>query len=383
MCALRSMMTETTASPVPGIARSEMPLWLGIVTTLVLMSIGADWFADLSDPLVYFALFAWLFAVMLWLSFAVVRHADCLAIKLGEPYGTLILTVSVISIEVIMIAAVMLTGDKSPTLGRDTLFSVVMIVLNGLLGLTLLIGALKYKEQSYNLQGASAYVGVLLPMAGLGLILPRFMTSAPGGQVSTLQAVYLLITSLALYGAFLGIQMTRHRGYFRQPETALDGDTGHAHQGLVIRSIRFHAVLLPLTMLPIVLLSKKMAVLVDHGIGSLGAPLALGGFFVAILVLTPEAVAAVKAALANQLQRTINIALGSALATIGLTIPAVLAIGLVTGMTIELGLEEPELYLLLITLLCAIHNLNSQRTNVMHGIVHLVLFFTYVILIFD
>ncbi len=376
-------MTEATASPVPGIVRSEMPLWLGIVTTLVLMSIGADWFADLSDPLVYFVLFAWLFAVMLWLSFAVVRHADCLAIKLGEPYGTLILTVSVISIEVIMIAAVMLTGDKSPTLGRDTLFSVVMIVLNGLLGLTLLIGALKYKEQSYNLQGASAYVGVLLPMAGLGLILPRFMTSAPGGQVSTLQAVYLLITSLALYGAFLGIQMTRHRGYFRQPETAPDGDTGHDHQGLVIRSIRFHAVLLPLTMLPIVLLSKKMAVLVDHGIGSLGAPLALGGFFVAILVLTPEAVAAVKAALANQLQRTINIALGSALATIGLTIPAVLAIGLVTGMTIELGLEEPELYLLLITLLCAIHNLNSKRTNVMHGIVHLVLFFTYIILIFD
>ena len=376
-------MTETTASPVPGIVRSEMPLWLGIVTTLLLMSIGADWFADLSDPVVYFVLFAWLFAVMLWLSFAVVRHADCLAIMLGEPYGTLILTVSVISIEVIMIAAVMLTGDKSPTLGRDTLFSVVMIVLNGLLGLTLLIGALKYKEQSYNLQGASAYVGVLLPMAGLGLILPRFMTSAPGGQVSTLQAVYLLITSLALYGAFLGIQMTRHRGYFRQPETALDGVTGHDHQGLVIRSIRFHAVLLPLTMLPIVLLSKKMAVLVDHGIGSLGAPLALGGFFVAILVLTPEAVAAVKAALANQLQRTINIALGSALATIGLTIPAVLAIGLVTGMTIELGLEEPELYLLLITLLCAIHNLNSQRTNVMHGIVHLVLFFTYVILIFD
>jgi len=374
---------EPVAPAVPGIVRSEMPLWLGIATTLVLMSIGANWFSDLSDPVVYCGLFAWMFGVMLWLSFAVVRHADCLAIKLGEPYGTLILTVSVISIEVVMIAAVMLTGDKSPTLGRDTLFSVVMIVLNGLLGLTLLIGALRYKEQSYNLQGASAYVGVLLPMAGLGLILPRFMTSAPGGQVSTLQAVYLLITSLALYGAFLGIQMTRHKGYFRQPEATTKGDTDDDHHGLFIRSIGYHALLLPLTMLPIVLLSKKMAVLVDHGIVSLGAPLALGGFFVAILVLTPEAVAAVKAALANQLQRTINIALGSALATIGLTIPAVLAIGLVTGMTVELGLEEPELYLLLITLLCAIHNLNSQRTNVMHGIVHLVLFFTYVVLIFD
>lgn len=380
-------MAETThsnKSSALGILRSELPLWAGVATTAILMTVGAGWLDDLSSPLVFSGLFLWVFLVMLWLAFGVVRHADCLAVKLGEPYGTLILTVSVISIEVVMIAAVMLTGDKSPTLARDTLFSVVMIVLNGLLGLTLLIGALKYKEQSYNLQGASAYIGVLLPMAGLGLILPRYLTAAPGGAVSTLQAVYLLITSLALYGAFLGIQTTRHRSYFRQPEVALESDTDHNdHAGLAIRSMTYHTVLLPLTMLPVVLLSKKMAILVDHGIGSLGAPLALGGFFVAILVLTPEAVAAINAALNNRLQRTINIALGSALATIGLTIPAVLGISLVTGMKIELGLEMPELYLLLITLLCSIHNLNSQRTNVMHGIVHLVLFFTYIVLIFD
>ena len=333
---------KSTQADTPGMVRSEMSLWVGVATVAILMSVGAGWLDDLSNPLVYGGLFVWLFLVMLWLAFGVVRHADCLAVKLGEPFGTLILTVSVISIEVVMIAAVMLTGDKSPTLARDTLFSVVMIVLNGLLGLTLLIGALKYKEQSYNLQGASAYIGVLLPMAGLGLILPRYLTAAPGGEVSTLQAVYLLVTSLALYVAFLGIQTTRHRAYFRQPDVSSPADEHHDHHpGIVIRSIGYHALLLPLTMLPVVLLSKKMAILVDHGISSLGAPLALGGFFVAILVLTPEAVAAVNAALNNRLQRTINIALGSALATIGLTIPAVLGISLVTGRRMELGLELP------------------------------------------
>ena len=136
-------------------------------------------------------------------------------------------------------------------------------------------------------------------------------------------------------------------------------------------------------MLPIVLLSKKMAVLVDHGTVTIGAPQALSGFLVAILVLSPEAVAAVKAALANRLQRTMNIALGSSLSTIGLTIPAVLAIGMVTGKRVELGLEEPEIYLLVLTLLVSIVNLNSERTNVLQGIVHLILFFSYIMLIFD
>ena len=141
--------------------------------------------------------------------------------------------------------------------------------------------------------------------------------------------------------------------------------------------------LLPLTMLPVVLLSKKMAILVDHGTGALGAPLALGGFLVAILVLAPEGVAAVKSALANKLQRTMNIALGSALSTIGLTIPAVLVIGMISGKRVELGLEEPEIYLLLLTLLVSIVNLSSERTNVLQGVVHLTLFLTYIVLIFE
>jgi len=220
-------------------------------------------------------------------------------------------------------------------------------------------------------------------LAGLGIILPRYTVSAPGGQVTTVMAIYLIVMSVALYGVFLAIQTLRHRSFFEQPEThgRIHAEDEHAHG--VARSLRYHGLLLPLTMLPLVLLSKKMAVLVDHGIETLGAPHALGGFLVAILVLSPEAMAAVKAALANRLQRTMNIAMGSALSTIGLTIPAVLIIGLATSKTVELGLEQAESFLLLFTLLVTMVNFNSGRTNVLNGVVHLVLFLTYIVLIFE
>jgi len=373
--------TQQTAS----VLRAEIALLIGALTLVIFTLFGQQWLAELSNPLWFGFLFGWLFAIMMWLAFGVVRHADSLAVLLGEPYGTLILTISVISIEVIMISAVMLTGENNPTLARDTLFSVLMIVLNGMTGLTLLVGALRHKEQVYNLKGATAYLGVIIPLAGLGIILPRYTPSAPGGEVTALMAVYLIVMSISLYGVFLAIQTMRHRSYFVQPATSEEGLEAPPddHGNLMVRSLAYHAVLLPLTMLPVVLLSKKMAILVDHGISTLGAPQALGGFLVAILVLSPEGVAAIRAALANQLQRTMNIALGSALSTIGLTIPAVLGISLITGRTVELGLAEPEIYLLLITLLVAMVNFQSERTNVLHGFVHLILFLTYIVLIFD
>lgn len=378
-------MDSSSLSNRSGVLRSELGLWAGAATALAFTAFGGAWLSDLSNPLWYGFVFFWLFAVMLWLAFGVVRHADSLAVILGEPYGTLILTVSVISIEVIMISAVMLTGANNPTLGRDTLFAVLMIVLNGMLGITLLLGGLRHREQSYNLRGASTYLGVIIPLAGLGLILPRYMPAAPGGQVTTMVAVWLILVSIVLYGAFLWIQTLRHSGFFQQPSPR-DGTSellADEHGDLQVRSLGYHALLLPLTMLPIVLLSKKMAVLVDHGIATIGAPQALGGFLVAVLVLSPEGMAAIKSALDNKLQRTMNIALGSGLSTIGLTIPAVLGISLVTGATVELGLGEAEAYLLLFTLLVAVVNLNMERTNVLHGLVHLVLFFTYIVLIFD
>jgi Ca2+:H+ antiporter len=377
-------MASEASNGAPGAFRSEAALWAGLVTTALFLTLGDAWLADLSGPLHYSLLFGWLFVIMLWLAFNVVRHADSLAVLLGEPYGTLILTVSVISIEVIMISAVMLTGEQNPTLARDTLFSVLMIVLNGMVGVTLLLGGLRHGEQSYNLKGSTAYLGVIIPLAGLGLVLPRYTTSAPGGEVTPLMGAFLIVMSVGLYAVFLAIQTLRHRSFFQQPASSTDeSEAIDDHGDLAVRSVGYHALLLPLTMLPIVLLSKKMAVLVDHGIATLGAPQALGGFLVAILVLSPEGVAAIRSALENRLQRTMNIALGSALATIGLTIPAVLGISFVTGKKIELGLAEAEVYLLSLTLLVAVVNLNSERTNALQGVVHLILFVTYLILIFD
>ncbi len=368
-----------------GVLMSEMALWFGALTTVVFLVWGQVWGEDLSNTWWYAFLFGWVFVSMLWLAFGVVRHADALAILLGEPYGTMVLTLSVISIEVVMIAAVMITGAENPTLGRDTLFSVLMIVLNGMLGVTLLVGGLRHGEQSYNLQGAGVYLGVLIPIAGLTLILPRYMPGAPGGEVPPMTGLWLVVVSAGLYGAFLWIQTSRHSGYFRQPALVAGGGGGHedGHGGLVVRSMAYHALLLPLTMLPIVLLSKKMAHLVEHGMTVLGAPQALGGLFVAVLVLAPEGVAAVKSAWANRLQRTVNIALGSALSTTGMTIPAVLLIALFTDKTVELGLDEENLHLLLLTLLVAVVNFSAPKTNVMQGVVHVVLFLTYLVLIFN
>jgi len=364
----------------------ELNLPLGIITAAIFWTVGAGWVKEISGAWVALALFSWIFIVMLWNAFGVVRHAECLAIKLGEPFGTLILTLSVISIEVVMISAVMFTGGENPTMARDTMFSVLMIVLNGMVGVTLLLGGLKHHAQNYNLEGARSYLAVLLALAFLCLILPRFTESAPGGAPSHLIAVFLIIASVGLYGIFLFLQSTRHSRYFKDPAGLTEGaeaDPHSGHEGLVVRSLGFHASLLLLSMVPIVLLSKKIAKVVDYGIAALGAPYALAGFIVAILVLSPEAMAAVKAALNNQLQRTVNIALGSALATIGLTVPAVLIISELTGKVVELGLEPPEMVLLMATFFSVSLVFGGTRTNTLSGAVHLVLFFAYIVLIFD
>jgi Ca2+:H+ antiporter len=322
---------------------------------------------------------------MLWSAFAVVRHADLLAIKLGEPYGTLILTLSVISIEVITISAIMLTGTNNPTLGRDMMFGVLMIALNGLVGLSLFLGGLRHIEQAYNFQGANTFLAVLIPLAVLSLIAPNYTQSTETGSFSTFQMIFITLATLGLYIAFLGIQTMRHRKFFIAPsEDAEDLDPqSQGHGNLVIRSVPFHVCLLIANMAPIVFLSKSLAVVVDFGIGEAGAPQALGGVVVAILVLSPEGMAALRAALVDKLQRSINIGLGSTLATIGLTVPAVLALGILTKRTVIIGLGPVNSMLLILTLAVSIVNFSSGRSNIVHGLIHLILFAAYVALIFD
>jgi Ca2+:H+ antiporter len=368
----------------PPLWRSEAPLAVGCVLTLITMLLVPHWFIEpAANPVRSVFMFSLIFASILWSAFAVVRHADCLAILLGEPLGTIILTISVIGIEVTMISMVMLTGEPDPTLGRDTMFSVLMLVLNGMVGITLLVGGLHHREPMFNLRGASAYMSVIIPLAMLGLILPRYTKSTSDASASPLLATFLVVTCICLYGVFLGVQTMRHRSFFTQPSNQ-DSDASHLHDPIPsMRTVPFHALLLLATMIPIVLLAKKLAILMEVGIDQMNAPPQLAGLAVAILVLTPEGVSALRAAQSNQLQRGVNICLGSALATIGLTIPAVLLIGSLAGMRVQLGLDQLDELLLMLTLLVSVVTFSSGRTNILQGVVHIVLFLAWLVLIFD
>jgi len=334
----------------------------------------------LSSPPWLTLIFIWLFVVSLGSVFCVVRHSEHLAIRLGEPYGTLILTLAVTAIEVISIATMMLHGTNNSTLVRDTLFAVVMIILNGMVGLSLLVGGWRHREQQHNLQGASAYLSVIIPLTVLSLVLPNFTVTTPGPTLSWAQEVFLTLMALGLYGTFLAIQTSRHRTYFALGEGAeKTNEPRHANP----RSSTLHTVLLAAYMLPVVFLAEQLAQPINYLIDIFHAPAALGGLLIAMLVATPEAVGAVRAAKANDLQRSVNISLGSVLATIGLTVPAMLVIGHLTGIKIVLGLQQANLVLLPLTLVVSVITFASGRTNILQGAVHLLLFAAYVMLIFQ
>ncbi len=368
----------------PSVLKREWPLAATVVTTALFLVFGEAWLADLSSPVRFGFFSLWLLVAMFLSAFAVVRHADALAVKLGEPYGTLILTLAVTGMEVMMIAALMYSGKGSSALARDAMMAVVMIVLNGMVGVSLILGGLRHKEQTYNLQGANSFLAVIVPLAVLGLVLPNFTKTTPGPFMSTMQSGFLVLMSLVLYGVFLGIQTSRHPDYFVGPSAkgSVIGSEAHAvhHE---VRSIPFHAVLLLAYVLPIVLLSKKLAVPINHAIAVMHAPPALAGFLVSALILSPESLGAARAALANELQRSVNILLGSVLASIGLTIPAVLTIGFFTGKQIVLGVDAIDGILLVLTLLVSMLTFAASRTNVLLGAVHLLLFLAYVLFMFE
>src|SRR5262245_24467624 len=318
---------------------------------------------------------------MLACAFSVVRHADAVAHHLGEPYGTLVLTISVIVIEVSLMAAIILHGENNPTFARDAMFATLMIVLNGMVGLALLIGALRYWEQEYNLEGARAFLVVIASLAVFGLIVPNYTKSIPDPSRYPFQAALFATITILFYVVFVVIQTMRHRAFFAEPKNgnkaAPEEPRPHAPTG----SLAFHVSMLLLSLAPVVLLSEYLAILVDHGIESLQLPAALGGILIAVLVLSPEGLTAFHAALQNHLQRAVNVCLGSALATIGLTIPAVLAVGLLSGRNVHLGLDQLQEVLLILTLFVSALTFGGTRTNVLQGFVHLLLFFVYLALI--
>lgn len=362
---------------------SELGLIAGIGTTVIFFTIGKSWLVDLTNILWIAVIFIWLFGVMIWCAFGVVHHGEALAELLGEPYGTLILTLSVITIEVTIMATIMLGGDPNPTLPRDTMLAVLMIVLNGMVGLALTVGALRHGQQQYNLQGATAFLAVISPLAIIALVLPVFTTSTAEPTFSPLQAAIFGVLTAILYGVFLLIQTSRHRAFFIEPDPSPNHDPVHEEApppSQRRRRVLVHTLLLIATLLPVVLLTKPLAKLLDHGIEQLGMPTALGAIVIAALVLSPEGAAAFKAAADNQLQRAVNLSLGSALSTIGLTVPTVLAISVITGTPLHLGLQPVEIVLLTLTLFVAQMTFSGVPTNVLLGVVHLALFAAYLVL---
>jgi len=273
---------------------------------------GEAWLADLASMVKSTALLFWLFVVILWCAFGVVEQADHLSELLGEPLGTLVLTLSIVTVEVALIAAVMLDSHAGPALGRDTMFAVLMIVLNGVVGLALLLGGLRHGEQSYNLQGAVAYLAIIVPLSVIALVLPSFILSTSDGTLTKTQSFFFSLFTILLYGVFLAVQTIRNRTFFVEPlavAVAEPKDNLRKYDRSSLGKVGRHALLLIVMILPIVLLAEQLAKLIDHGIAVLNAPPAMGGVLIALIVFTPEAMSALRAALGNQLQRTVNLCL--------------------------------------------------------------------------
>jgi Ca2+:H+ antiporter len=318
-------------------------------------------------------------AVLLPTVLVALHHAESAAARLGEPYGTLLLTMAVTVIEVSIIVFVMLNGENNPTLARESVFSVVMIVTSGGIGICLTLGALRYGEQEHKLQGTSAYLAVLIALSVLLLMLPNFTLTTPPGTFSVAQLVFVSALSVLLYLAFLYIQSVRHRAYF----VDAGADANPHAQVRTLPPLYVSISCLIAALVAVVLLAERVAVGVEGGLAALGVARqdAIIGALIAALLLFPEMLAAVRATLANQLQRSINIILGSAVATIGLTIPAVAVISLITHHEIILGLIGRDEVMLVLAFTLSIISFGTGRTNVLTGFVHLVIFFAYLLLL--
>ncbi|WP_337883496.1 ionic transporter y4hA [Chromobacterium haemolyticum] len=323
------------------------------------------------------SLFIALLAVLLaGTVFAAVHHAEVVAHKVGEPYGTLILALAVTVIEVALIVSFMLAGGESKlALARDTIFSAIMITCNGIVGICLLLGGLRHREQNFQLSGAKVALTVLAAISVLALVLPNYGTSEPGPLLSSSQLAFTGVVSLVLYGAFVFVQTIRHRDYFLLEGSHSEDE--HAPPPSVKVTLISLALLL-VCLVGVVSLAKLLSPSIEGFVEAAGAPAAVVGIIIAALVLLPEGLAAANAARADRVQTSLNLALGSALASIGLTIPTVALIFVVMGEPLILGLENKETIFLVLTLLVSSMSLAVGRTTILQGIVHLVIFASFV-----
>ncbi len=310
---------------------------------------------------------------------AAVHHAEVIAHRVGEPFGTLILALAVTVIEAALILSMMLAGGPdAATIPRDTLFAAVMIIAAGVVGICLLIGALKHREQAFRVEGANAALATLMAMATLTLVLPTFTTSSPGRTYTPFQLAIASLCALALWLVFVFVQTVRHRDYFLP---AAHPEDEHAHATPPTRAAAWASLgLLVASLVAVIGLAKMLSPAIERAVEAAGAPKTVIGIAIALLVLAPEALAAVRAARADRLQTSLNLALGSALASIGLTIPAVALAATWFGLPLELGLGPKDLVLLALTFLVSSVTFAHGRTHLLQGAVHLVIFATFLTL---
>lgn len=311
---------------------------------------------------------------------AAVHHAELIAHRVGEPFGTFVLAIAVTVIELGLIVTLMSAGKAgAETLARDTVFAAVMIILNGLVGICILVGAIFHREQTFQQTGVSASLATLCALTVLTLVLPNFTLTTPGPVYAWSQLSFVAIVSFLLYATFVSVQTVRHRDYFLPPKSKAPNLDIHADPPSIQDTIISFALLIA-CLGAVVLLAKGLAPTIEQAVANAGAPHTVVGVVIAALVLLPESVAAVRAAIANRLQTSLNLGLGSALATIGLTIPAVAALSLLIDLPIALGLDAKSIILLFLTLMVSTLTLGTGRTTILQGVVHLVIFGVYLFL---
>ncbi len=349
----------------------EYPLWISIIALTGILPFEHTLASSLAGNLLGFAL---LFAVIIYSALNVAHHAEVLAHKYGEPYGTLILTIAAVLVEIVIIV-IMMTHSHNPVLARDTIYSAVMLDINGLLGIAAIIGGIKYGEQKYNVDSTNSYMSMILVSMGIAMVIPHFVEA----EKLTMYFNFTIVMFILLYIIFTRVQLKEHRYFFvyhdGEEAAAHAEDTSHINGA-------YHAIILVLSIIMIGLLSEILSLFMENNLKEFGLPLALGAFSVAIISASPELITAVKAAANDNMQTVVNIAIGASLATVLLTIPAVLIVTEFMGMQIDLALTPIQGIMLGLTFLAGIIHFNDGETNVLEGFVHFVLFIVFFFLMF-
>jgi Ca2+:H+ antiporter len=360
----------------PAHSQDHVPLWSWLAPFAASLWLAALFIPGMSTSAWFWQIPA---ALLTGLAvFAAVHHAEVIALRLGEPFGSLVLAIAVTIIEVSLIISFLLaTTPGSENVARDTVYSTVMIVLNGVVGLCLVAGGKRHYEQSFRLEGVSSALSILGTLAIFTLIFPNYTLSAEGPFYSARQLLFIAFVVLALYGVFIFVQTVRHRDYFGETDDNSSG-SDNLHHRPSMRLTIISGGWLVLSLALVVLLAKGLSSPISQMIASAGLPTSFLGVIVALIVLLPESVASLRAAMANRLQSSLNLALGSAIATIGLTIPVVALVSLFMGIRLPLGIDPLSTVLLVTTLFIATLTLGTGRTTVLHGAVHLVIFAVFI-----